>query len=103
MERNMEKPIPLEKVLDKFNKHNKEFIKTLDREEIIENVENVDVIENEIKRIKLTTERYKDNFINDLKSDLGEEVKTNPNEIKKIKKSFWEKLKNNLKTIFTRF
>ena len=99
----MEKPIPLEKVLDKFNKHNKDFIKKIDREEIIENVESVDVINNEIKGIKLNTKRHKDNFINELKSDLGEEVKSNPNEIKKIKKSFWEKLKNNLKTIFTRF
>ena len=61
----MEKPIPDEKVLDKFNKHNKDFIKNLDREEIIENVESVDVINNEIKGIKLNTKRHKDNFINE--------------------------------------
>ena len=103
MKRNMEKPIPLEKVLDKFNKHNKDFIKNLDREEIIENVESVDVINNEIKGIKLNTKRHKDNFINELKSGLGEEVKNTSKEIKKINKSFWERLKNNLKILFTRF
>ena len=99
----MENPIPLEKVLDKFNKHNKEFIKSLDREEIVENVESIDVIENEIKGIKLNTKRHKVNFINELKSGLGEEVKTTPKEIKKINKGLWERLKNNLKTLFTRF
>lgn len=103
MKRNMKNPIPLEQVLSKFNQHNKEFIKNLDREEIIENVETVDVIENEIKAIKLNTQRNKNKFISELKSGLGEDLKNNPSEIKKIKKGFWEKLKNNLKNIFTRF
>ena len=43
------------------------------------------------------------NFINEVKSGLGEKVKKNPTRIKKIEKTFSQKTKLFIKNIFTRF
>lgn len=52
-------------------------------------------IESDIQLEKLKTELKKEKFIKDIKSGLGEHIKFNGSNIKKIKKSFfrriWEK------------
>jgi hypothetical protein len=42
-------------------------------------------------------------FINEIKTGLGGEIKSNPNEIKIIKKSFSQRLKIFFMRIFTKF
>ena len=95
--------IPLEEVLFKFNIQNKEFIKNIEDEERFERVEPLDVVLNDIKGMKHTTNVKKKNFINELKGGLGEKVKKNPTRIKKIEKTFSQKTKLFIKNIFTRF
>lgn len=52
-------------------------------------------IESDIQLEKLKTELKKEKFINDIKGGLGEHIKINGGNVKKIKKSFisriWEK------------
>ena len=95
--------IPLEEVLLKFNEQNKEFIKNIENEERFERVEPLDVVLNDIKGMEYTTNVKKKNFINEVKSGLGEKVKENPTKIKKIEKTFGQKIKLFIKNIFTRF
>jgi hypothetical protein len=95
--------IPLETVLLKFKENNKEFKKNLENEESLERVETIDTIENDIKAVKEDTERKKNKFISEIKSGLGDQVKSNPNGIKIIKKTWHQKLGNTIKGIFTRF
>ena len=95
--------IPLEEVLFKFNIQNKEFIKNIEDEERFERVEPLDVVLNDIKGMKHTTNVKKKNFIDELKGGLGEKVKKNPTRIKKIEKTFSQKTKLFIKSIFTRF
>ena len=95
--------IPLEEVLFKFNIQNKEFIKNIEDEERFERVEPLDVVLNDIKGMKHTTNVKKKNFIDELKGGLGEKVKKNPTRIKKIEKTFSQKTKLFIKNIFTRF
>jgi hypothetical protein len=52
---------------------------------------------------KESTDRKKQQFISELKSGLGSELKTNPGKIKIIKPTKIEKLRNWLKSIFTKF
>lgn len=104
------KIIPLEDVLSKFKTHNDAFIDNLNREEDIENLGSVksiqENIENDIKGLKVSTEFKKVSFINEIKNGLGEEVKKNPNKIKKIEqpKPKWHvRMSNYIKNIFTKF
>ncbi len=103
------KKIPLEEVVSKFNKQNKEFINNLDKEEIIENsISYNDLdnkIKNEIKALSNSTEIKKKDFINKIKNGLGKEVKENKNKIiiNKKKVSKITILFNFLKGIFTKF
>ena len=59
-------------------------------------MEEVKKIESDIQLEKLKTELKKEKFIKDIKGGLGEHIKINGGDIKKIKKSvlkrFWEKL-----------
>lgn len=104
------KIIPLEEVLSKFKKHNDAFIDNLNREEQIENIGSVQSIEeniqNDIKGLKLSTEMKKASFINEIKNGLGEEVKKNPNKVKKLEKlepKWHVKMSNFIKKLFTKF
>ena len=97
------KYITLEDVLDKFNKHNKEFINKIDKEEEFERIETVDSILNDIKAQQFQTERTKDKFAKSIINGLGEKVKANPNTIVIVKKPWYVKFKEYIKKIFTKF
>ena len=59
--------------------------------------------EKEILVGKYKTALKKQQFINEIKTGLGEEMKLNPSKIKIIKKSWLERLKLTIKKIFTKF
>jgi hypothetical protein len=96
--------IPLEEVLIRFENNKKEFRDKLEKQEDYENsIETHESITNDIKGVKQSTEIKKNSFINEIKSGLGNEVKRNPNGIKVIKKSGWQRFKESIKKLFTRF
>ena len=95
--------ITLDDLLNKFNKSNEEFIDKLNQEEKIEENESVDDIEKEIKGDKLRTEIIKNRFIDEIKGGLGNNIKNNPNIIKKVEKTRGQKLKEFFKGLFTKF
>lgn len=97
------KPVTLEDLLDRFNRQNKQFIKNIDKEECMDRVESFKSIENDIKGDKFQTEINKNKFIDDIKSDLGKKIKSNPSGIIIIKKPWYVKLKDFIKKIFTKF
>jgi len=100
----MSNELSIQDILDKANKQTKRFITELEKEEVnVERVETLDSINNDIKAVRQNTELKKNQFIMELKSGLGEKVKQNPNQIKVIKKSFKEKIKIFIKSIFTKF
>ncbi len=51
------------------------------------------------------TANYKKNFINEIKTGLGDEMKKNPNGVKitNTKISIWKRIINGVKKIFTKF
>lgn len=68
------------------------------------------IINREVKQAEkeMLVEKYKtalkkNQFINELKSGLGEEIKKNPSKAKIIKKTWGERFMLGLKKIFTRF
>ena len=90
--------------LDKFNEHNKGFINDLEKQEELEDrIETIDSINNDIKATKQNTELKKEQFINELKSGLGQKVKNNPNRVKIIKKKWHQKLITAIKNIFIKY
>lgn len=95
--------ISLDQVLGKFNKHNKDFINDLEREENLEEVETLDVIENELKGMKVNSELKKSQFISELKSGLGDKVKENPGRVIIIKKSLFQRFKDSIRSMFNKF
>lgn len=52
---------------------------------------------------KYKTALKKNQFINELKTGLGQEIKKNPSKVKIIKKTFGECFMLSLKKIFTKF
>lgn len=58
---------------------------------------------NAILNEKYKTALKKAQLINEIKSGLGEEIKKNPNKVKVIKKTWFEKFMSNIKKIFTKF
>ena len=96
--------VSLEEVLSKFNEHNKEFINDLEKQEGLDDrIETIDSVANEIKATKQNTELKKEQFINELKSGLGNKVKSNANKIKIIKKKWYQRLITAIKNIFIKF
>lgn len=83
----------LESLLNKANKHTKDFIKKLEEEEKLERVETTEAIINDIKAQKKQTEINKKRFINDIKSGLGEAIKEKPNVVEIKKKPWYYKFK----------
>jgi hypothetical protein len=59
--------------------------------------------ENDILVEKYKTALKKQQFINELKSGLGNELKNNPSKVKIIKKTWMERFMLGLKKIFTKF
>lgn len=59
--------------------------------------------ENEMLLEKYKTALKKTQFINEIKSGLGKEIKSNPGKVKIIKKTWYQKLLSVLKKIFTKF
>lgn len=101
---NLEGKIPLEEVLVKFKERNKEFREEIEKEESFENRnETIDSIHNEIKGVKINTALKTDQFINEIKSGLGEKVRKNPNGVKIIKKKWYQRIGTFIKNIFTKF
>jgi hypothetical protein len=49
------------------------------------------------------TARVKATFINELKTSLGKDIKSNPSKVKIIKKTWYQKLAIIIKNIFTKF
>jgi flagellar biosynthesis chaperone FliJ len=90
-------------LLGKANEQTKKFIKQLESEEKHERVETIDSIVNDIKATKTQTELNKDRFINEIKSGLGQTIKKKPNDVRIIKKTWYQKLKIWIKNIFTKF
>lgn len=76
-----------------------------DEEMVIENeLETVDMVKNDIKAIKANTERKKYAFINDIKKDLGKEIKDSKGVgIKRVEKPKENFFKRFLKALFTKF
>ena len=60
-------------------------------------------LEKDIVFGQIHNEHLKNKFINEIKSDLGVQIKTNPNKIKPIKSGFIYWLKVKVKFIFKRF
>ena len=63
----------------------------------------LDAAEKDIQLEKYKTALKKAQFIQEIKSGLGAEIKNNPNKITIIKKPWYIKLGNVLKKIFTKF
>jgi hypothetical protein len=49
------------------------------------------------------TARVKAKFINELKTGLGKDIKSNPSKVKIIKKTWYQKIATIIKNIFTKF
>lgn len=66
-------------------------------------METLDRVEKSIEFEKLKTNLKKAQFIQEIKSGLGSEIKKNPNQITIIKKPWYKKLGLFLRKIFTKF
>lgn len=60
-------------------------------------------LEQELLLEKYKTALKKVQFINEIKSGLGADIKSNPNKVKVIKKSWYQKIVLIIKKIFTKF
>lgn len=63
----------------------------------------IELEEREILRDKFLTAMRKTQFVNELKSGLGDEIKKNPRGIKIIKESRYKRFMSWLKAFFTKF
>jgi hypothetical protein len=99
---NLDGKISLDDVLLKAKQNTAAFIEQLENEENGERVESVDAIINSIKADKAATERKKKQFISELKSGLGTEIKTVKG-VRERKKTFLEKLTNTFKKLYSKF
>lgn len=59
--------------------------------------------ERDILMVKYQTALKKTQLINELKSGLGDKIKSNPNGFIVHKKSIWQRMSDFLKKIFTKF
>ena len=78
--------ISIDKVLSKAKQNTKTFIEELEKEESGERIETVVSVRNKILADKNSTDRNKNKFISEIKSGLGEEIKTTTGVIFKDKK-----------------
>jgi len=84
--------------------NNKKLIEDLAKEELIDDkVDSVESIRRKIKGDTRNTDRVKNQFVEEIKSGLGEKIKSNPNateHIKKPKTPFMVKIKKAIKRLF---
>jgi uncharacterized protein Yka (UPF0111/DUF47 family) len=95
--------VTLEDILVRFNNQTKKFIEEIDKEDNIDRVESLDAIVNDIKAQKMQTSLYKNKFINEIKSGLGEKIKSEPTTIVKHSKPWYNNINKWVKSIFTKF
>lgn len=101
--KNKKDTITLDDLLNRVNSDTKKLISELEAESDVERIETIDSIVNDIKGQKKQTELHKKKFANEIKSGLGNKIKENPNDIKIYVKPWNVKLKEWIKSIFTRF
>jgi len=94
--------ISIDKVLSKANENTKTFIAELEKEESGERIETVDAVRNKILADKNNTERSKKKFISEIKSGLGNEIKTKNGVVFKDKK-FSFRIKKFFIKLFSKF
>lgn len=99
---NLEGRIPLDEVLLKAKINTKGFIDQLEREEAGERVETLDSIQNQMKADMANTERKKRQFIEEMKTGLGTEIKTEKG-VRERKKSLSERIGNFFKKLYSKF
>jgi hypothetical protein len=87
----------VDEILDKYRQVRSKFIKNLEIEEQKDTIETENAILNKIKLEREQSLKYKNNFIEEIRSGLGEEIKKNPNDIKTIKKPFYKKFIEKIK------
>jgi len=75
----------------------------IEREEKMERLETIDSVHNQIKGDKLKTKLAKQRFINEIKNGFGDEMKSNPNQAKYVKPSFFERFRRRLNNFFKLF
>jgi hypothetical protein len=63
----------------------------------------IELEEKEVLRDKFVTALRKTQFVNELKSGLGDEIKKNPRGVKIIKESRYKRFVSWLKNFFTKF
>jgi hypothetical protein len=63
----------------------------------------IELEEKEVLRDKFVTALRKSQFVNELKSGLGDEIKKNPRGVKIIKESRYKRFVSWLKNFFTKF
>lgn len=93
----------LEEILLSVKNQNKKFMEELEREEEFERVESIDAIMNGIKLDKEITKNQKNKFIGQIKSGLGNKIKTNPNDVIIHKPSFFQRIKIAFYNLFKKF
>ena len=99
---NLEGRIPLDEVLLKAKQNTKSFIDQLEKEEASERIETSDSIQNQMKVERYNTELKKKQFIEDIKTGLGNEIKTEKG-VRKRKKSISERIGNFFKKLYSKF
>lgn len=96
--------IELDEVLLKAKANTANFINHLEQEEAGERIETVDSLQNQMKADRSNTNRKKLQFIDEIKSDLGKEIKDKGARGVTIKKlTFGEKIKRFFKRIYSKF
>ena len=97
------KYISIEEILEKANESTKSFIHDLELEELNKRNETVESIEREIEAHRSHTEVLKSNFISEMRNGLGHRIVENPTSVTMVKKPFWTKVGDSIKSLFTIF
>jgi len=101
---NLEGRIELDEVLAKARENTSRFINHLEREEAGERVETVDSIQNQMIGDKDNTNRKKKQFISEIKSSLGNEIKeSGARGVVIIRPTLMERIKRALIKIYLKF
>jgi len=101
---NLEGRIELDEVLAKARENTSRFINHLEREEAGERVETVDSIQNQMIGDKDNTNRKKKQFISEIKSSLGNEIKeSGARGVVIIRPTLMERIKRALIKIYSKF
>jgi DNA-binding protein H-NS len=75
-------------------------IQEVELEEYKESIDSIDAIKNRIETDRSITNLKKQQFISEIKSGLGEEIKSEPNKIEYIEKPLLVRVRNFFKKLF---